>query len=323
MGKLLETDFVPTGGAPGCELSGPPETPLVETPPDQASVEAVGPAPGEATPSVPDFRDARAAVEANLPPLACLADVDEGGGSVRIPETHPEHPPAGANAQAGGSGGGVRTTVAEALRANGIDPAEVMRPADDTIDAMLFGTAFFRNGVRVSPGEFIPMPDPPRVRRREPPSIHRNDAEGTTEIRLTTAKLVVDDGVIENLPFSPSPVLEALLRIQDEVRSAIYDLTGVNRVNLSPDRLSGYAGLFDGCRRVTAAEQASMRMAERAHEFGVGVRRLMADEGRAVRRLVAEEIAEEERANRASVPPEPAPRRARRWWGGRRRGERS
>ena len=252
---------------------------------------------------------------------------------MRIPETHPEHPPAGANAQAGGSGGGVRTTVAEALRANGIDPAEVMRSADDTIDAMLYGAAFFRNGVRVSPGEFIPMPDPPRVRRREPPSIHRNDAEGTTEIRLTTAKLVVDDGVIENLAFSPSPVLEALLRVQDEVRSAIEDLTGINR-------LSGYAGLFDGCRRVTAAEHAATFADEAAPMSRAAWQALCAmgyraqsdamakDAGRDSDRLLADirassQAVTEAIAKSAPPPPETAPRRARRWWEGRRRGERS
>lgn len=118
-----------------------------------------------------------------------------------------------------------------------------------------------------------------------------------SEVHVWQDRLSIDEPFPPLPPLSPS--LRALLLLREEVDRQIREITGIT--DFHDLELLGYAGLFDGCLRVTEAEQRRMDAMQSVPPK---------------EELTATRLAEIERTARG-----PRPYHRGRHWEGRRRGE--
>lgn len=139
------------------------------------------------------------------------------------------------------------------------DEPSAVPPAHGPEVAVEVPAAAVANPVSTAAGT---RPAPPIVRYHA----NRYEQGGLTTVTLS-AKVVVTDHEIAELPFrGPSAEMIALLRAMEAIRAEVEGLVMVaaaewrrRPMNYAEfEREYGYAGLFDGCRRVTPQEHAAV-----------------------------------------------------------------
>lgn len=233
--------------------------------------ELVGPLVAELDATAPMRPGFASGCRSNTPTDARSAEADGGDSRTQIPVP----PPAGV-ATAGTEAAPFPEAEPATAPVSGAEPL----PAAERIDARAPATP-------TSDADLSTEPVTPGLRRPQEP-------DEFVEVDVSIDRLIAE------FP-APSPGLRAraLLLLREEVDRQIREITGIT--DFHDLELLGYAGLFDGCLRVTEAEQRRMDAMQSVPPK---------------EELTATRLAEIERTARG-----PRPYHRGRHWEGRRRGE--